>query len=185
MTELRTLARLQSDPAERAQSTLAQNTTPLPPISSKPKPYLPSYAKQHSISPFYMPDDHPQKYYMAGYTGFVPKARKYFGRGYPNITRQALQEHSSEDKRMEQSQLEPVRVFRPQEQTKSSIGIYPRDTGLVPHYTGHIPGQSSVSYPCHEAIHVILQLGCSLSLSLIYRKDGNNFLCLSPYCYTV
>lgn len=137
---MRTLAKLQSDASARPRSTLAQNTLPLQPIAPKPKPYLPAYAKQHSISPYYMPDDHPQKYYMSGYTGFVPKARKYLGQSYPIITRHALQEHCAEEKRLAATWNAPVKVFRPQELTKSSIVIYPNDTGLVPHYTGHIPG---------------------------------------------
>ncbi len=141
INEMRTMAKFQSDPSAEPGSTLAQNTTPLQPIAPRPKPYLPSYGKQHSISPFYMPDDHPQKYYMSGYTGFVPKARKYLGQSYPIITRKALQENSAVEKRLAASLTEPVKVFRPQQQVKSSIGIYPTDTGLVPHYTGHIPGQ--------------------------------------------
>lgn len=69
-----------------------QNNTPLYPVNSKAKPYLSSFAKQHTtMSPYNMPDDHPHKYYMSGYTGFVPKARKYLGQGYPVITRSALQ----------------------------------------------------------------------------------------------
>lgn len=137
---MQTLAKLQSNPSARLEHTLAQNTTPLQPIAAKPKPYLPGYAKQHSISPYYMPDDHPQKYYMSGYTGFVPKARKYLGQSYPIISRQALQEHAAEEKRLARSWNEPVRVFRQEKRTRSSSAIYPRDVGLMPHYTGHIPG---------------------------------------------
>ena len=127
-------------------SSLAQNTTPLVPINIKAKPYLPGYAKQHSISPYYMPDDHPQKYYMSGYTGFVPKARKYLGQSYPIITRSALQEHAAEEKRLSKSWNQPIRVFRSEQKETTSTGIYPKDTGLVPHYTGHIPGTVYVRY---------------------------------------
>lgn len=147
--DLRTLAQLQSDPSHSGGNSLAQSTTPLTAVS-KPKPYLPAYAKQHSISPFYMPDDHPQKYYMAGYTGFVPRARKYFGQGYPSITRHALQEHSAEEKRMEASRFEPVQVSWEPERARPSIVIYPKDTGLVPHYTGHIPGQLHTALAGHR-----------------------------------
>jgi len=141
MEEMRMLSKLQTDPSARPEHTLAQNTTPLQPIAPRAKPYLPVYAKQHSISPYYMPDDHPQKYYMSGYTGFVPKARKFLGQSYPIISRRALQEHAAEEKRLAKSWNEPVRVFRQEEKVKSSSAIYPRDTGLVPHYTGHIPGE--------------------------------------------
>ena len=139
--ELQTLRGYQSDPGSRESFTLAQNTTPLRPINPKARPYLPAYAKQHSISPFYMPDDHPQKYHMSGYTGFVPKARKYLGQSYPTITRYALQEQAAEEKRLAKTSDEPIKVFRPVEKVKTSVGIYPKDTGLVPHFTGHIPGE--------------------------------------------
>ena len=139
--ELQTLRGYQSDPGSRESFTLAQNTTPLRPINPKARPYLPAYAKQHSISPFYMPDDHPQKYHMSGYTGFVPKARKYLGQSYPTITRYALQEQAAEGKRLDKTCNDPVKVFRPVEKVKTVVGIYPKDTGLVPHFTGHIPGR--------------------------------------------
>ena len=146
--ELQALRGYQSDPGSRESFTLAQNSTPLRPINSKAKPYLPAYAKQHSISPFYMPDDHPQKYHMSGYTGFVPKARKYLGQSYPTITRYALQEQAGEGKRLDRTANEPVKVFRPVEKVRTTVGIYPKDTGLVPHFTGHIPGTCIVTSGC-------------------------------------
>ena len=139
MTELRTLSKLQEDPAALG-STRAQNVTPLKPVSATPIFYLPPYAKQHSISPFYMPDDHPQKHFMSGYTGFVPKARKHLGQSYPIITTRALQDFAGEEKRMRATWGAPVRVFRPEMKTKSLATIYPKNSGLMPHYTGHIPG---------------------------------------------
>ena len=156
--EMRTVAQLQSDASARPESTLAQNTVPLRPTASRARPYLPAYGKQHSISPFYMPDGHPQKYYMSGYTGFVPKARKYLGQSYPIITRHALQEHTSEERRLARSLTEPVKVLRPQQQATSSIVIYPQDTGLVPHYTGHIPSESSAL-----STRYCLMQGCHIS----------------------
>lgn len=73
------------------RSSQSQNNTPLCPVSSKAKPYQPTHALQHFISPYYLPDNHPLKYHMSGYTGFVPKARKYLGQSYPIITQSALQ----------------------------------------------------------------------------------------------
>ena len=142
--ELRTLSKLQEDPSARKESTHAQNTTPLKPISATPIFYLPPYAKQHSISPFYMPDDHPQKHFMSGYTGFVPKARKYLGQSYPIITRHALQDFAGEEKRMRATWGAPVSVLRPEEKTKSLATVYPQNSGLMPHYTGHIPGNKKI-----------------------------------------
>lgn len=145
MAELRTLSALQEDPSARKGSTHAQHTTPLKPVSATPIFYLPPYAKQHSISPFYMPDGHPEKYFMSGYTGFVPRARNYLGQSHPIITTHALQDFAGEEKRMRATWGAPVRVFRPEVKTKPSATIYRHNSGLMPHYTGHIPGKSNKS----------------------------------------
>lgn len=148
MSDLRAMSTLQQDPKARSKSTQAQNTTPLKPVSDTPIFYLPPYAKQHSISPFYMPDDHPQKYFMSGYTGFVPKARKYLGQSYPIITRNALQDFAGEERRMRASWGAPVRVFRPEVKTKSPATVYRPNCGLMPRYTGHIPGKPHSAQSC-------------------------------------
>lgn len=115
--------------------------TPLKPIASRPKPYLPAYSKQHSISPFFMPNGHPEKYFMSGYTGFIPKAQKYIGQSYPIITCNALQEHFRECERLEASLQEPVVLQRPRQTAPPTSILYSKGCGLMPHYTGHIPGQ--------------------------------------------
>lgn len=175
MEELRTLSRRQEDPSSRMESTLAQNTTPLKALSTTPMFYLPSYAKQHSISPFYMPDDHPQKYYVSGYTGFVPKARNYLGQSYPIITRHALQDFAGEEKRMRATWGAPVRVFRPEQKIKSLATIYPKDSGLMPHYTGHIPGKLGRAREVHVGLVLTLIIACSLCSSGEKFKYGTTF----------
>ena len=115
-------------------------STPLKPIATKPKAYLPMIAKHHSISPFHMPDGHPQKYLMSGYTGFVPKKQKYIGQGYPIITHHALKEHSQDCKRLEDSLKAPVALDRPVKVVKQVPLLYKKGQGLLPRYTGHIPG---------------------------------------------
>lgn len=169
MSELQNLSKLQEDPSARQESTHAQNTTPLKPVSATPIFYLPPYAKQHSISPFYMPDGHPEKYFVSGYTGFVPRARKYLGQSYPIITTHALQDFAGEEKRMRATWGAPVRVFRPEVKSKSSATIYRHNSGLMPHYTGHIPGTHNL-YGVFE-----LRLITFLSLSGEKFKYGTTF----------
>ena len=174
MEDLRTLSRRQEDPSARMKSTLAQNTTPLKPISTTPMFYLPSYAQQHSISPFYMPDDHPQKYYVSGYTGFVPKARNYLGQSYPIITRHALQDFAGEEKRMRATWGAPVRVFRPEKKIKSLATIYPKDSGLMPHYTGHIPGEPDREGGREGGVHVHVLIVYSLPLLFVLQGKSSS-----------
>ncbi len=147
MEELQSLTHyqpIQSSGRDGGDTTATSNmTTPLRPLRPKAKPYYPSGSgNQYAAkSPHYMPADHPGKYYMSGFMGFVPKAQRFIGQGYPIITCHALRDHASETERLVQSAMEPVDVHSVMEKPTGSVEIYPRTTGLIPRYTGHIPGQ--------------------------------------------
>ena len=142
MEELRELTYDRTGPQSKDSTPGTHLTTPLQPISAKAKPYLTSSSKKHHyLSPLNLPDDHPHKFYISGYSGFVPKSQKYLGQGYPIITCQALQEHTAEEKRLTESLKKPVTVNRPAEKVIASVGLYPRDTGITPYYTGYVPGK--------------------------------------------
>lgn len=53
-------------------------TIPLKPIAEKTPMYYPKVT-QHSVSPYTLRNDHPGKHFIAGYTGFVPRARQFMG----------------------------------------------------------------------------------------------------------
>ena len=89
---------------------------------------------------------------MSGYTGFVPKAQKYLGQSYRTITRRALQDFAGEEKRMREMKNAPVSVARPEIRGKALATVYPRDSGLMPHYTGHIPGQYCYIIPLDSVV---------------------------------
>lgn len=116
--------------------------TPLAPVSAYPEPYPPMYKKTHSVSPFSLPICHPQKYFMSGYTGFVPKARKYLGEGYPIITRTALTEDAYESARLQKAKHTPVALNKQPQPLSSLPLLYMYGKGLMPHYTGHVPGKT-------------------------------------------
>lgn len=48
--------------------------------------------KSAHVSPYSMDDTDPQKFFMSGFTGSVPRARFLFGSSFPVLTNQALQE---------------------------------------------------------------------------------------------
>ena len=152
MEELRSLTHYQPiQSSDRGNTTGTSNTTtPLRPLRSKAKPYYPSgtgdqYATK---SPHCMPANHPGKYYMSGFMGFVPKAQRFIGQGYPIITSHALQDHANETARLVQSATEPVDVHSVMEKPAGSVEVYPRASGLIPRYTGHIPGQWDTKCQC-------------------------------------
>ncbi len=68
--------------------SMDQQSTPLCPTSSRANPYLSHYIRNSARR-----EEEGQTYRMSGYTGFVPKSRKYLGQGYPIISRKALQVH--------------------------------------------------------------------------------------------
>lgn len=115
--------------------------TPLQPIAKEPKPYISPYAPQHSTSPYFMKNDRKMKCYMSGYTGFVPRSRGLLGKGYPIITHNALNEFTDDFKFYKTHKARPVVVERVDKTMMDTTPIYPVETGLVPHYTGHIPGE--------------------------------------------
>ena len=81
---------------------------------------------------------------ILGYTGFVPRSRAHLGMGYPTITNLALNEFTDDIKRHDGVMHEGVRLEAPKYHVTDGKPIYPVETGLVPHYTGHIPGKWNV-----------------------------------------
>jgi len=77
---------------------------------------------------------------ISGYTGFVPRARPRLGMGYPIITHEALNEFTNDTNRLQNLKSQSITIRRPEVSVLDSKLIYPLESGLVPHYTGHIPG---------------------------------------------
>jgi len=115
--------------------------TPLKSIAPDAKPYTSPSMVKSAESPFYMTNDNEMKRFMSGYTGFVPRARPRLGMGYPIITHEALNEFTSDTSRLGNLQTQPITIHREDKPIRDTRLIYPVESGLVPHYTGHIPGQ--------------------------------------------
>ncbi|KAM7319657.1 hypothetical protein ACRRTK_021340 [Alexandromys fortis] len=83
-------------------------------------------------SPYSMDDTDPQKFFMSGFTGYVPRARFLFGSSFPVLTNQALQEFGQKcSKGRVQKDPKPLSPLpRPNFQ----------NLGLLPHYGGYVPG---------------------------------------------
>lgn len=84
------------------------------------------------MSPYSMDDTDPQKFFMSGFTGYVPRARFLFGSSFPVLTNQALQEFGQKcSKGRVQKDPKPLsQLPRPNFQ----------NLGLLPHYSGYVPG---------------------------------------------
>ncbi|KAI8906507.1 hypothetical protein DFJ77DRAFT_190856 [Powellomyces hirtus] len=88
----------------------ASNFAPVPPPGQKPlafkygigskATFTYSAAKTSSspiedMSPYHLPQGHPQKTFVGGYTGFVPRLQNHFGETYPDNVRRALDEFTA------------------------------------------------------------------------------------------
>ncbi|XP_028634907.1 protein FAM166B isoform X2 [Grammomys surdaster] len=86
----------------------------------------------HQASPYSMDDTDPQKFFMSGFTGYVPRARFLFGSSFPVLTSQALQEFG-QTRSQGRAQKDP-----------KPLPPLPRpnfqNLGLLPHYGGYVPG---------------------------------------------
>nr|XP_046231765.1 protein FAM166B isoform X2 [Scatophagus argus] len=110
---------------------------PLTAVSDKVFIYKPLKSLTPTLSPYLMDADDPHKYFISGFTGHVPKSRYLIGKGFPIITNQALTQFGSQQRRDPTSQ----NTSGEKDSTVTSMPkIYPANTGLVPSFTGHIPG---------------------------------------------
>ncbi|XP_040013937.1 protein FAM166B [Xiphias gladius] len=106
-------------------------------ISNKVIHYKPLKSFDHIGKPYFMEDDNPHKYFISGFTGHVPKCRFLIGKGYPITTNQALIQFGKQQQNDPTSQNIP---WRKDSTTPPMPTIYPSNRGVVPSFTGHIPG---------------------------------------------
>ena len=76
----------------------------------------------------------------------MPRSRKFMGMGYPMFTNKALCEFTDECTRIKRLEGQPVKIARPEFKLVDTKPIYIKQKGLVPHYTGHVPGELSLIY---------------------------------------
>ncbi|XP_040595552.1 protein FAM166B isoform X3 [Mesocricetus auratus] len=88
--------------------------------------------EEPQVSPYSMDDTDPQKFFMSGFTGYVPRARFLFGSSFPVLTNQALQEFGQTCSRGRvQKDPKPLSPL-----PRSNF----QNLGLLPHYGGYVPG---------------------------------------------
>ncbi|XP_034402755.1 protein FAM166B isoform X2 [Cyclopterus lumpus] len=110
---------------------------PLTAISNKGITCRPLKSFTPTGKPYLMDDDNPHKYFISGFTGHVPKSRFLIGKGFPVTTNQALIQFGKQQRTEPTSQGIPGR----RDSTITPMpSIYPSNSGVVPSFTGHIPG---------------------------------------------
>lgn len=96
--------------------------------------------------------------------GYVPKLKFHIGQGYPGLTHVALNEFTDAVAQSKAAATAPVRLEQVREERRDPVTIYPDTSGLIPRYTGHIPGELRLLlvYPKAEV--------CSSKVSILGGK---------------
>jgi len=83
-----------------------------------------------NMSAYKLPKNHPQKYFIAGYEGFVPHIQNYFGESYSKNSAKAINQFQTPP-----ADYNPYSLIRPKE---NKVSLSTRNP--IPGYTGFIPG---------------------------------------------
>lgn len=118
-------------------------------VRSEPAPYVSTKQVQHSVSPYFMETGDAGKTFMSGYTGFIPHARSHYANVYPIMTQTALTEFTEDRTRQKKTSNQPVdidtiigskKLNDEQQEGEPVHSIYRTKEGLLPRYTGYLPG---------------------------------------------
>lgn len=124
-----------STQAEERQKILKNSlaAVPLKPAKSSADPFI-SKRNPHKT--------HTIDYHISGYTGFLPMSRNKISMGYPSMTKQAIADYRQKER--QQAAMKQHVPFLSGPAVKPVMKrrvLYPTNSGMVPHYTGHIPGE--------------------------------------------
>ncbi|XP_003228316.1 ciliary microtubule inner protein 2B isoform X1 [Anolis carolinensis] len=126
-----------------SQPLFARAKTPLNATGTAAAPYVSRCAFQPQGSPYSLEDSNPQKYFMSGFTGFVPRAQFLIGASYPVITHRALLEFDRMLRKSKPSGFSGSSSHEGQGRGQALpplAMVFPTDGGLLPHYKGYVPG---------------------------------------------
>lgn len=109
-------------------------------------PFMSESACKPHASPYFLPPAHPQKYFKSGYAGHVPFYKDLAGNSYPAVTNEALRIFSDDMKRFKENkgkelERDIINANRCLKAPGEKPKVYLVESGMLPRYAGHIPGQ--------------------------------------------
>ncbi|XP_014216845.1 UPF0605 protein CG18335-like [Copidosoma floridanum] len=102
--------------------------------------------KDYNASPYFMDNLNPEKYFINGYTGYIPYRRVHFGKTRKAMANDGLRDFTSNYLYKKRTEWAPVAIFSDEKvETSHQVSpkgyeVYRKDTALMPSYTGHVPG---------------------------------------------
>ncbi|XP_011506034.1 PREDICTED: UPF0605 protein CG18335 isoform X2 [Ceratosolen solmsi marchali] len=96
--------------------------------------------KDYNVSPYFMENINPQKYFIHGYTGYKPHRTTHYGKSHQVMTNYGLRDFTSNYLKKKRIEWAPVLLSNKKEKLPKNNRIFKKDTALMPSYTGHIPG---------------------------------------------
>ncbi|XP_043557397.1 protein FAM166B isoform X2 [Chiloscyllium plagiosum] len=114
--------------------------TPLKAITNNPIPWKFDNSYKALTSPYFMQNKDPNKHFISGYTGYVPRAQFLLGSSYPTLTNCALIEFDQMLNKTKSASIPTENSVKENETLPRISHIYPSEIGMLPQYTGHIPG---------------------------------------------
>lgn len=113
--------------------------TPLQPVPSPPpRKFRSTNEFKPNISPYSLDNNSDMKWFKTGFTGFVPRTRDLIALDYKRQCNAGLKRFSDHQKQTRNREAAPVVTDSPKLSFQNTI--YPVDKGMLPKYTGYIPG---------------------------------------------
>ncbi|XP_015599184.1 UPF0605 protein CG18335 [Cephus cinctus] len=97
--------------------------------------------RDHAPSPYFMDNVNPKKYFVSGYTGYIPYGYAHFGATNLPMTNSALCDFTTNYRTRQSTEWAPANISRPDPPLLiQPTEIYHKHVGLIPNYLGHVPG---------------------------------------------
>lgn len=133
--------KIQLDP-QHLPPHLSLSPRPLVPIAEAPPIFFhDTQEAEETASPYKLSNLDPNKNFMSGFTGFVPRSRDLLGAGYPVISNRGLSRFTSENNKSRHLKNQPILVQSALTPPPEGRRLYPAESGMIPRYTGHVPGE--------------------------------------------
>jgi len=130
---------------EKIINQTIQNS-PMKKIRDSATPYTSqqSDGRPSTVSPYFAPVGNKNKNFITGYTGYIPQSRFKYSKVYKDQTKESLNDFTTTLQEQQNDKLKPLEyqniLIKKPTTAPASTSIYRANQGLLPKYTGYLPG---------------------------------------------